>query len=451
MFKKGFVPILIIIVAIIIGTGFVVYRSLKFKVSIPNTTSTGSISTTTSTTPVTVFKANNAVEANNQFGIDLYKRYSATKNKEENIFFSPFSISSVVAMTYEGAKGKTAEEIQSVFHFPADTKVLREDYQNIYNIINRDSTLSNKDVVYKLNTANALWVQKDYKLLESYVSLIKKYYNGEIQNLDFINNAKQAVITINSWVEKKTANRIKNLLSESNVKEAKLVLTNAIYFKGEWYNKFSKESTKDKDFKITPSLTIKVPMMEQVDHFRYTESSDVQLLELPYKSYPNDELSMLILLPKKNDLASLERGLNIQKLSELVSKLEIKKVDVFLPKFKIETKTEMKNDLNAMGMPTAFSDEADFSGITGRPNLKIDEVIHQTFIENKEEGTEAAAATAVVMIPTAPGPMPQEKIYIFNANHPFIFLIQQRTQDNITKNELGNILFMGRVVNPSTK
>ncbi|MGC8979739.1 serpin family protein [Caldisericum sp.] len=446
MNKKGFAPIIIIIIAaVIIGAGFVIYRYVKVN---------SPVSTTTSTTiNNTGYKANSVVEANNQFSLDLYKRYSLIKANKENIFFSPFSISSAIAMVYEGAKGKTAEEIRSVFHFPSDNTVLRESYQNIFNIINRGSTLNEKDIVYKLNTANALWVQKDYKLLGSYVSLITKYYNGEIQNLDFINNVKQAVTTINTWVENKTANRIKNLVSEDVVKSAKMVLTNAIYFKGEWLDKFSEGSTKDKDFKITPSLTIKVPMMEQVTHLKYAESVDAQLLELPYKSYPNEGLSMLILLPKNNDLTSLEKNLNIQTLSELVSKLGTYKVDVSLPKFKIETKTRMKNDLEAMGMLTAFSDYADFSGITGKSDLEIGDVIHQTFIENKEDGTEAAAATAIVMPPAAiaPGTMPPEKIYIFNANHPFIFLIQQKTQENINNNELGNILFMGRVVDPSAK
>lgn len=373
------------------------------------------------------------VNANNQFAFDLYSRY---KSKEGNIFFSPYSISTALAMTYEGARGKTADEIQAVFHFPKDESLLRESFLKINNQINK------KDKKYQLHTANALWAQKDYSFLEGYLNLVKDYYGGKATNLDFCNQTEESRLTINSWVEAQTNYKIKNLVPQGSLGPlTRLVLTNAVYFKGFWFKQFDKKDTKDENFRVSPGNTIKCPMMYLDDKFNYTETEKLQILELLYEG---GDLSMLILLPKDNDLRAVEESLSASRLSEWKSLLEREEVYIYLPKFKFEEQYFMKDTLSRMGMPTAFTwginfgGEADFSGMTGKKDLNIGEVIHKAFVEVNEEGTEAAAATAVMVQKAfeAVGP-----IKVFKADHPFIFIIQQR--------ETGNILFLGRVNDPS--
>jgi len=367
------------------------------------------------------------VDANNQFAFELYSQY---KSKDGNVFFSPYSISSALAMTYEGARGETANQIQAVFHFPRDNSVLRESFLKIYDQINK------KDKKYQLHTANALWAQKGYPFLEDYFKLVEKYYGGKVTNLDFIKETEKSRLTINEWVEEQTNDKIKDLIPRRSIDEfTLLVLTNAIYFKGFWLKQFDKKDTKEEDFVVSPGNVVKVDMMHLTDkgaEFNYAETDKLQILELPYEG---EELSMLILLPKENSLESIESSLNAEKLSTLKSLLREREIDIYIPKFKFETKYFMKEDLCRMGMPTAFSGDADFSGMTGKRDLFISQVIHQAFVDVNEKGTEAAAATAVIM------KLGVSKIKTFKADHPFIFVIQQR--------ETGNILFLGRVVNPT--
>jgi len=374
-------------------------------------------------------EASSVIDANNQFAFDLYSRY---KSQDGNIFFSPYSISTALAMTYEGARGKTADEMQAVFHFPKDDTLRRNSFLELYNGINI------KDKPYTLKTANALWAQKDYTFLDSYFSLVKRYYGGNVTNLDFAGQTEESRLTINRWVEEQTDNKIKDLIPKKNIDSlTRLVLTNAIYFKGLWAKQFDKAKTVEKDFEVSPGKTVKAMMMSLTGEeavFKYAEKEDLQVLELPYKG---EELSMLVLLPKKGGMDSFETALNAQKISELRKSLYKQRVDVYLPKFKFETKYFMKDTLIEMGMPTAFSMGADFSGMTGNNDLYIDKVIHQAFVEVNEEGTEAAAATAVVMRLKSMPP----RMNIFNADHPFIFAIQDRAT--------GNILFLGRVSEPN--
>jgi len=375
------------------------------------------------------------VNANNQFALDLYSKY---KSKEGNIFFSPYSISSAMAMTYEGAKGKTAEEIQSVFHFPKDDSLRRGSFLEVNSQINK------KDKKYELHTANALWAQKDCQFLESYFKLIENYYGGKATNLDFIKDAEEPRITVNNWVGQQTNEKIKDLIPPGSIDRlTRLVLTNAVYFKGLWLKQFDKKATEDKDFKVRPGGTIKIPMMIKGAEFNYAETDQLKILELPYEG---NELSMLIFLPIGDDLEVLENSLTVEKLSEWKKLLRREEVIVCLPKFRFENKYFMKDTLKEMGMPTAFTDpidfggNADFSGMTGKSNLCISQVIHQAFVDVNEEGTEAAAATAVLMrTQSAGGELRVSKI--FNADHPFIFIIQEE--------ETGNILFVGRVNNPT--
>ncbi len=379
--------------------------------------------------------ANGVIEANNLFAVDLYNNY---KSEERNMFFSPYSISSALAMTYEGAKGKTAEEMQAVLHLPDDKEKIRSDFVGINNDLNK------ADKTYKLSVANALWAQKDYTFIDSYFNIVDKYYGGKVTNLDFKKDTENSRITINNWAEDKTNDKIKDLIPKGILlPDTRLVLTNAIYFKANWSSQFYAENTRDGQFKLSSGANTPIKMMHQTNYFNYGETDDLQILEMDYL---DKDLSMLIILPKEDNINQIENIFGEQKLNEWKNDMQNNKVFVTLPKFKFETKYFMAKDLKKMGMPTAFKDHyANFTGISlaipeSQSRLYIGEVIHQTFIEVAEYGTEAAAATAVRMIAGSARQTPTEEPKIFTADHPFIFIIQQK--------ETGNILFMGKVVDP---
>ena len=368
------------------------------------------------------------VNANNQFAFDLYSELD--KDENGNMFYSPYSISAALAMTYEGAEGKTADEMKSVFHFPEED-ILRPNFAAIYNDINKE----NKE--YKLKTGNALWVQKDYPFLEEYISRVENYYGGKAAMLDFVEETEKSRQTINSFIEEQTKDKIKDLIPKGCLGEmTRLVLTNAIYFKGIWEWEFDKSDTREEDFKITSTDIVKTPIMSMNPEdakFNYAQTEDLQILELPYKG---DKISMLILLPTEN-LDSIESSLTVEKLNGYKSQMkETKLSSISLPKFEFDSKYFMKNTLISLGMPTAFSDDADFSGMIGKKDLYISNVIHQAYVAVDEKGTEAAAATAVIMFESFAMPM-----NIFRADHPFVFIIQDK--------DTGNILFLGRVVDPT--
>ena len=373
-------------------------------------------------TGATAESAKTVVDANNQLAFDLYNRFSKTGN----VFYSPFSIETALAMTYEGANGTTADEMKTVLHLPSENR--QASFAKVINEINAGSN------DYQLSTANALWAQKDYSFLTDYFNVVEGYYGGNVTNLDFKTDSENSRQTINNWVEQQTNDKIKDLIPQGVLNElTRLVLTNAIYFKGKWVMEFDEKNTKDADFK-TNSGTVQAKMMELEDErFNYGESDNMQIIELPYNG---NDTSMIIILPKEN-LTSIEASLNLENLELWKSSMSEQKVNIFIPKFKFETKYMMKPMLTEMGMPEAFSDNADFSGMTGKKDLKISQVIHQAYVDVNEEGTEAAAATAVVFTLTAINP---GSIKVFRADHPFIFIIQQK--------DSGNILFMGRVENP---
>jgi serpin B len=423
----------IVILGIVVVLGLILI-STRFIGIKPTQVST---STSTFTSTATSIIVNNqssernlsVVDADNQFALDLYSRY---KSKDENIFFSPYSISVALAMTYEGARGQTADEIQKVFHFSSDKDKMRSDFLNIYNELNK------ADKPYNLSTANALWAQKDYPFMQDYFNTVEKYYDGKVTNLDFRSDTENSRKTINAWVENKTNDRIKDIIPQGALDSlTRMVLTNAIYFKANWSQQFDNQSTSDQEFKLSSGVNTTVKMMHETGDFNYGETNDLQILEIPYLG---DDISMLLLLPKGNSLSKLENSLTSDNLANWKKDMKYSEVQLSLPKFKFETNYLMSNDLKEMGMPTAFSSNADFTGMSQTHELFISEVIHKTFVEVSESGTEAAAATAVIVSAgAAPGPKPQP--IIFTADHPFIFLIQQK--------DTGNMLFMGRVFNPS--
>jgi len=379
------------------------------------------------------------VAANNQFALDLYTRLAEDpRNSEENLFFSPFSISSALAITYEGARGSTADEIREVFYFPADPAGMRAGYQAIIAGINNGSS------AYQLQTANALWAEQTYPFLPAYISIADDVYGAKVTNLDFIKKPEDSRITINQWVENQTNDKIRDLLPAGSIDLlTRLVITNAVYFKGTWERQFNDNETSIQDFRTSDGTILPVAMMQRIDEnatYGYTETEDLQMLRMAYESGSGKPLSMVVLLPRDGDLAALEKSLSAERLTELQKNLTNQRVMVYFPKFTMETKYSLPATLSAMGMPTAFSPSADLSGMDGTRNLYIGDVIHQAFVDVNEEGTEAAAATAVViqraMAPVGP-PVP-----VFRADHPFIFLIQD--------DETGLILFIGRVEHPES-
>ncbi|MFA6361933.1 serpin family protein [Methanoregula sp.] len=395
--------------------------------------------TTTPAIPSTTQGTAGVTDANNRFAFDLYSRLAKDPAYTgNNLFFSPFSLSSALAITYEGARGPTADEIRSVFYFPNDTAALRQGFADM------NSGMNNGSAGYTLDTANALWVEKTYPFLTGYISTAAQYYGANATSLDFINRPEESRAIINRWVEQKTQNKIQDLVPAGGITPmTRLVITNAVYFKGTWVTQFDKNTTRETRFRVSPEKTANVKMMQRIDEnavYRYTETDDLQVLALPYAHDSGKELSMLVLLPKDDNLMAAERALDPVNYAGIQNSLVSQRVKIFLPKFRIETTAHLPSTLAAMGMPTAFSGSADFSGMDGTQFLYIEDIIHKTYIDVNEEGTEAAAATAVIM--WGKGSVPEEPtVPVFNADHPFLFIIQD--------DETGAILFMGRVTNPT--
>jgi len=381
---------------------------------------------------------------NNCFAIRLYQKLQAD---EGNLFFSPYSISTALAMTYAGAKGETREQMAQALCFPTSPEVLKtlapdqkpmtqEEFARAFGRIIKDLNARGGQDKYELRVANALWGQEDYRFLPDFVRLVEEQYGGALREVDFVRATERARQTINAWVEKQTNDKIKDLINPGVLDAmTRLVLTNAIYFKGNWATQFKEDRTREEPFTLLDGSKVQVPMMNQKEQFGYVETDGLQGLEMPYVG---EELSMVILLPKEiAGIGKLEKELTTEKVSEWLGRIHEREVIVSVPKFKMTSKFGLGKVLRAMGMTAAFSKNADFSGMTGSRDLFISAVVHQAYVDVNEEGTEAAAATGVVMKLTsvAPGGIP-----VFRADHPFIFLIRDKAS--------GSILFLGRVMNP---
>jgi serpin B len=373
------------------------------------------------------------VQGNTAFACDLYAQL---RQAEGNVVYSPYSISTALAMTYAGARGQTAEQMARVLHFTLP----QERFHPAAGALVRD--LAGQDKAkkrnYELHVANALWGQKDYGFREEFLKLTRTSYGAGLNEVDFINAREQARQTINTWVEKQTQDKIKELVkAEHLMQTTRLVLTNAIYFKAEWETKFFREATKPHPFQVTADKKVDVPTMRTQHRFAHHDGGTFQMLELPYVG---KELSMLVLLPKKADgLAELEQALTAEQLAKWHGKLSVADVQVWLPKFKTASAFELKKVLTAMGMERPFQPTgADFSGMTSNKPLFISEVVHKTMVDVNEEGTEAAGATAAVM---SFGGVPPQQPVTFRADHPFLFLVRD--------NRSGSVLFVGRVADPT--
>jgi serpin B len=371
-------------------------------------------------------------EAVNAFAFDLYAQVRGGKG---NLFLSPYSISSALAMTYAGARGQTADEMAATLKFPADWLAQADRIHAAFARLNADLNAEGKP--YELTVANRLWGQTGYGFLPTFLGLLGKHYGAGLEEVDFARNTEGARKTINTWVEKQTRDKIKDLIPPGGVQPlTRLVLTNAIYFNGTWMHQFEKKRTKDAPFTLGPFRTITVPTMNQTEHFRHADCGTFQMLEMPYKG---NELAMAVLLPKQADgLPALEGRLSAAMLAERLRSLKHENVRLYLPRFTMTWRVLLAGVLKTMGMPLAFNaSKADFTAMNGGVEpLWIDEVIHKAFVDVNEEGTEAAAATAVVMVGAG---RPREPV-IFRADHPFLFLIRDTRS--------GAVLFMGRVVNP---
>jgi serine protease inhibitor len=382
--------------------------------------------------PVAAGDRTTVVEGNNVFAVVLYGRL---RNQSGNLFFSPESISTALAMAYAGARGGTASEMAETLHFTLLPEKLHPAMGALL------SDLNAAHAGYQLSVANALWAQQGYTFLDEFLNLLKTNYGAGLNQVNFKGATEAARLTINHWVEQKTQDKIKDLLQPGALRsDTRLVVTNAIYFKGDWETQFDKAQTKDEDFHLSPAQTTTAPLMHREGRFSYFDGGTFQVLEVPYKS---KELSMIVFLPKDpGGLPSLEQSLTDSNLQQWLRQVTpVSKVVVTMPKFKMTQQFELGSTLSAMGMPQAFSSNADFSGMTGHRDFAISEVIHKAYVDVNEEGTEAAAATAVTMralaMPAQQAPPP-----VFRADHPFVFIIRD--------NRSASILFMGRMADPRT-
>lgn len=384
------------------------------------------------------------VNGNNQFALELYQKL---RGGNDNLFFSPYSVSTALAMTYAGARGDTAEEMARALRFATSPEVLAtlgmpegpmtpEEFAAAFSRIMRDLNERGSEDAYELRIANALWAQEDFDFLDAFTKFVESEYEGRVRNMDFVAATEKARRTINAWVEKQTNDKIKDLISQGALDPmTRLVLTNAIYFKGNWASQFEEDRTQDAPFTLLDSGEVQVPMMNQKAKFGYSETDDLKVLRLPYVG---DELSMVVLLPKAIDgIEAVEQKLTEANLVAWLDSLREQEVIVSIPKFKMTSKFSLESVLGSMGMVQAFTRDADFSGMTGRRDLFISAVIHQAYVDVNEEGTEAAAATGVVMKLTSLGP---DRTPVFRADHPFLFMIRD--------NQSGSVLFLGRVTNP---
>ena len=383
------------------------------------------------------------------------KLYDQLNNQKGNLFLSPYSISTALAMTHAGARGETETEMTKALQFPTfpdkeGGPLGRERLHAAFSELKLGLREAQKQGNVELSIANALWPQKNYAFRPEYLNLIERDYDSVGRPLDYA-NAEKARGIINRWVEEETKEKIKDLIPSGVLDSlTRMVLTNAIYFKGDWLTQFKEKSTREMPFKISPDKTVQTPMMYQKGNFGYYQDADVQVLEMPYKG---DNVSMFVLLPnqgggqpfrrptnppaKKKTLADLEKILSPAKLSEWVSKVRRTKIDTWFPKFKMTSEFSLSQQLQALGMKKAFGD-ADFSGMDGTKKLYISAVLHKAFVEVNEEGTEAAAATAVVISLKSARRYPS-----FRADHPFLFLIRDKAT--------GSILFLGRYAKPPSQ
>ncbi len=373
----------------------------------------------------------------NAFAEALYSQIQSQTGGSGNLFLSPSSISTALAMTYAGARGETATQMATALHYTLDANTLAGDFGSLLTDLNSAGQGN-----YSLSVADALWGQQGYSFLAPFLNLVQADYGGGLHQVDFENAAETARQTINNWVAQQTNNKIQNLIPQGAINSlTRLVLTNAIYFKAQWATPFNSNFTQNAAFTLGTGGQVQVPTMHDTNCYGYMQSDGYQVVELPYAG---NRLVMDVLLPTNTGLSGLDASQLPADLNGWLQGLTTQQVAISLPKFQITTPSiNMTQSLEALGMTDAFEPGiADFSGMTSADQLYISSVFHKAFIDVNEAGTEAAAATAVVTGTLLAVGTGESSPVIFNADHPFLFLIRD-TQS-------GSVLFMGQVADPSS-
>jgi serpin B len=372
------------------------------------------------------------VDGNNAFGLDLYQ---TLRSQDGNLILSPFSVSLALAMTYAGALGETETQMADVLNFGPQDQV-----HNTFNAL--DLALEESPIVLdkdqepmQLSIANSVWAEQTFTFLPDFLDTLSVNYGAGIQLMDFINSPDPSRKIINQWVSDETKDKINNLLPENSItSDTKMVLVNAIYFKADWLSPFDANDTYDSSFKLLDGSEVTVPMMGQQLYIPYFVGDDYAVAELPYAG---ESAVMTLLVPDEGRFEEIEAQVDGAMFNEALANLAPADVTLRMPKFEFESPFNLSDALIDMGMPLAFDENrADFSGMTDQQDLYIGNVIHKAFVALDEKGTEAAAATAVVM-EGATAMMPENVLTI---DRPFLFFIRDV--------ETGQILFIGRVLNP---
>lgn len=374
------------------------------------------------------------VDGNNRFAFDLYQ---IIQDFDGNLFYSPYSISLALAMTYAGARGQTASQMVETLHF----KLPPERFHPAFNLLDLTLHGRGKNLPeesgkgFTLNIVNALWGQEGYAFLAEFMDLLAENYGAGLRLVDFENEPESSRQLINDWVLEQTHDRIKDLIPQGVITDlTRLVLANAIYFQANWASPFEEPLTHEGQFTLLNGGKVSVPMMNQTKAHKYTRGQDYQALELPYLGH---EMSMVILHPNTDHFIEFENNLDAEQFMAIVAQLESTDLQLSMPKFEYEMNLPLATVLQDMGMEDAFMAElADFSGMDGRKELYVQDVLHKAFVAVDEKGTEAAAATAIV-VGVESAPVEQISVKI---DSPFIFLIRDM--------ETSSILFLGRVLNP---
>lgn len=362
------------------------------------------------------------------FAVDLYRQLAATPG---NLLFSPFSIAAALAMTYAGARGETAAQMAHALHLPEQN----ETHQLFAGLRARMEEIGQGGAV-NLRMANRLWPQAGYPFLPAFLDICREAYGAAITPVDY-REPEAARQMINGWAAEATEEKIQNLIPEGGVDAlTRLVLANAVFFKGNWAQQFDSARTESAPFRVGPGESVDVAMMHQTARFPYNETDSVQILALPFVG---DDLALTVVLPKEPELLSeLEQALSPALLASWRQHLYPREIDLYLPRFRASSNFRLDAALQALGMTDLFDDgRVDLSGMDGIPRrLYVAAVFHQAWMEANEEGAEAAAATAVVVgLRSAPQPPA-----LFRADHPFLILLQEK--------QSGSLLFLGRVMNP---